>query len=329
MIHKGSRSSHLVMERALAMLARLLEGEASRQQLIGAVRQAVEAAYGQSPEDSFHRDLRLLRSLGFQIGCSRSRRAYFLESFDHPVLKLHLPAEALEALITIRSTFRGLPHAERIEALISVIEARLPSRSRRMLHRESLPSYAFAPADEWQTHSQSLQVVEWAIEGNQQLEFLYRSPKRPKGTEPKHHVVEPYNLEYREGHLYFEGYHLRLCRVYPYRVDRIVPGSAKVLPDKFMPRERLHSWVEIRYRLAPEIARYGASRRFINQREEKQEDGSVIVTAEVPNLFEALKKLLKYGSGCQVLGPPELVDLVQEEAQKMIQIYERPSSRLA
>lgn len=314
------------MERALAMLARLLEGEADRLQLIQAVRDHVEDAYAQSPEDSFHRDLRLLRGLGFRIGWSRSRRTYSLERFDHPLLKLHLPQEALEALALIRSTFCGLPSAEQVETLVSTIEARLPECARRMLDRKPLPAYALAPADEWQRHASSLEVVERAVRDHQRLEFEYRSPKRSKAEGPKRHVVEPYNLEYREGHLYFEGYNVETGRVYLYRVDRIVLGSARELPHVFMPRERLHKPVTIRYRLAPEIARYGASRRFLHHQEEKQEDGSVIVTGEAYSLFEAFTTLLKYGSGCRVLEPPELVEMVRQEARKMVQVYERAAS---
>ncbi len=308
------------------MLARLLAGAASRQELINFVRGQVEDAYAQSPEDSFCRDLRLLRYLGFQVSWQRSHRAYCLQSFDHPVLKIHLAVDALEGLALVKHAFKDLPHSQRFAALASAIEARLPDRARRALRHQPLPAYSLAPADQWPAQSQSLQIVEGAIRGNQRLEFLYRSPKRPEREDPKRHIVEPYQLEYREGHLYFEGYDLKTGRVYLYRVDRIVPGSAKILPDVFMPRERLHHRIRIRYWLAAEIARYGASRRFLAQHEEQQDDGSVIVTAEVYDLFEALKTLLKYGSGCRALEPPELVNAVREEAMKMVEIYEGAAS---
>lgn len=309
------------MERALAMLARLLEGEASREELIAAVRNRVQDAYVASPEDSFHRDLRLLRYLGFPIKYHRSRGCYSLENFDHPILRLHLEPEALEALAAIKDTFQDLPYKDRIEVLLSAIEARLPEWDHQALNRKPPLSFAFTPADDWQTCSGNLRPVEWAIRNHQRLEFLYRSPKRPEDAEPKRHIVEPYNLEYREGHLYFDGYSLKTGRVYPFRVDRIVPGSAKMLPDKFVPRGELRRRITIRYCLAPEIARYGASVRFLNQHEEKQEDGSVIVTAEVESLFEAMFKLLRYGSYCRVLEPPELVEIMRREAEAMVGVY--------
>jgi len=219
------------------MLGRLTEGEASRNDLIRHVCVVVEDAYECSPFDSFVRDLRLLRCLGFQIQFCRGQGTYRLERFDHPTLQIQLSRPALEALALLKATFQGLPHHERVEALISDLSARLPEEVRRKLDRDPLPRLAIAPADRWWASRNNLVTVEKAIERHQLLEFLYRSPKQPETAEPKRHRVEPYNLEYRDGHLYFEGYNLKTGRVYPYRVDRIVPGSARILPDVFTPRE--------------------------------------------------------------------------------------------
>lgn len=327
----GSRSSRIVFARALAMLGRLVKGEATRAELIRHVRATVEEAYERSPFDSFARDVRLLRDLGFCIRFCRARGTYRLERLDHPVLQLHLSRPALEALALLKATFRGLPHQERVEALIGDLSARLPEEVRRKLDREPLPRLAVAPADHWWFSKNSLVTVEKAIDRHQVLEFLYRSPKQPETAEPKRHRVEPYNLEYRDGHLYFEGYNLKTGKVYPYRVDRIVPGSARILPDVFTPREGIVRTVAISYRLSPEIARFGASVRFRNQREERQDDGSVIVTGEAGSLFEAMTKLLRYGRHCQVLEPRELVDMMRKEAEAMVGVYSSfpPSEGLA
>lgn len=317
----GSRSSRIVFARALAMVGRLVKGEATRAELIDHVRATVEDAYERGPFDSFVRDLRLLRNLGFCIRFSRGRGTYRLERLDHPVLQLHLSRPALEALALLKATFRGLPHQERVEALNGELSARLPEEVRRKLDREPLPRLAVAPADHWWFSKNNLVTVEKAIDRHQVLEFLYRSPKRPEAAKPKYHRVEPYNLEYRDGHLYFEGYNLKTGKVYPYRIDRIVPGSARILPDVFTPREGIVRTVAIRYRLSPEIARFGASLRFRNQQEERQDDGSVIVTGEVGSLFEAMTKLLRYGRHCQVLEPRELVDMMRKEAEAMVGVY--------
>ncbi|MGC9529174.1 MAG: helix-turn-helix transcriptional regulator [Candidatus Bipolaricaulaceae bacterium] len=324
----GSRSSKLGFERALAMLARLVQADATRDELIAHVQQAVVGAYETSPVDSFARDLRLLRSLGFPVRYRRSQGRYHLASFDHPVLQLHLSRPALEALALLKATFQGLPHEERVGALLRELESRLPQEAKLRLGRAPHPHLAMDPADPWQERKENLVAVERAIGRHQLLEFLYRSPKRPETERPKRHRVEPYNLEYREGHLYFDGYNLKTGRVYPYRVDRIVPGSAQVLPDTFNPRDGIARSIQIRYWLAPEIARYGASVRFRNHQESRQEDGSVVVTCEAGSLFEAVRKLLRYGSGCRVLAPPELVEKMRAEAHRLTARYgERPECK--
>ena len=324
-VSTGSRSSHLAFERALAMLGRLLEGDATRDELIAHTQAMVEGAYERSPFDSFARDLRLLRNLGFCIRFSRAQKVYKIENFDHSALQLHLSKPALEALTLLKATFQDLPHQERVQALVQEIEARLPAATRAKFEREPLPRLAFQPADAWEKHKDNLSVVERAMERHQLLEFLYLSLRHPEGTEPKLHQVEPYNLEYRDGHLYFEGYNLKTDKVYPYRVDRLVPGTVKLLPDMFVPRQKTTPLITIRYRLSAEIARFGASIRFRNQREERQPDGSVVVTAEANNLFEATRKLLRYGSCCRVLEPPELVELMRTEAVKLATLYEYES----
>jgi len=52
----------------------------------------------------------------------------------------------------------------------------------------------------------------------------------------------------------------------------------------------------------------------------------VIVTGEAGSLFEAMTKLLRYGSHCRVLEPPELVEAMREEVTRMAEQYRMPSN---
>lgn len=321
-LRRGSRSTRLVMKRALAILARLLEGEASRDELITQVRREVDAeAYGASPADAFQTDLRLLRELRFNVRFRRSSNTYHLADQSHPALRLHLAVRELEALAAIRNAFRGLPYAEQVKGLIRRIEERLPDESQKALQREPLLSFSFAPAGDLAPHSRTLAVIERAIEKSQRLLFDYRSARR-HDEPPEHHVVEPYNLEYRDGHLYFDGHDPSRQFTATYRVDRVVPGSARVLPMKFVPRGRLRRFFTVRYRLWPPAMGDTVSKRFRKQREEWQADGSVIVTGESDSIFWASKLLLRYGENCQVLEPPELVVEMRRVVREMARIYE-------
>lgn len=317
----GSRSTRLVMERAFTMLALLQGGDASAEELIERVMERLGYdVYGEAPLYSFRRDLAFLREIGCEIVYQRSQGTYHLEGVYNPYLTLTLTADELEALALIRGTFQaGVPHADKVRALLDKIEGYLSEEDRRALRREPLLSFSLAPASDLSRLRDRLDILERAIAKRQRLTFEYRSPKH---GEVKRHIVEPYGpLEYRDGHIYFEGLNVNTGHVYPYRVDRIVPGSMQILPTRFPEGRRRKRTYTLRYRLAPEVARYGASERFPNQIEEKQEDGWTLVTAQTDSIFWASKKLLKYGENCQVLEPPELVQEMKRVVREMAKIY--------
>ena len=168
----------------------------------------------------------------------------------------------------------------------------------------------------------NLKLIKSAIVKQRLLEFDYCSPRSP---EPKHYIVEPCpgSLECREGHFYFAGQLVKKSRTRDYRVDRIVPGSARLLPQKFVPRERRTRPLVLRYRLKARIARQGATPRFRGHTEEHLPNGDVIITAEITagELFWASKTLLKYGENCEVLEPPELRWEMARVAREMAQTY--------
>jgi predicted DNA-binding transcriptional regulator YafY len=91
-----------------------------------------------------------------------------------------------------------------------------------------------------------------------------------------------------------------------YRIERIIPESLTVLPGVLPATERHVRRRELRFRLTPERARYGVTERFPEQRAEVQEDGSIIVTAQMPDQFTALHTLLRYGDGVECLAPEEM-----------------------
>jgi len=319
----GSRSLWLRLHRALVMYAVLRDKDASRSELMArVVEQVGEDAYREAPLYSFQGDLQLLkRELGCQVKYIRSEGVYRLEGVNNPYLLLALEGEESEALALIRSSFQpGVPHADKVRTLLDRIERCLSEEDQRALRREPLLSLSLAPASDLTRHQTTLAMVERAISRRQQLEFEYRSPMR---EEVKRHVIEPYGpLEYREGHIYFEGRDLQDYYIYTFRIDRILPGSVQILPTRFPEGRRRKRTYTLRYRLAPEVARYGASERFPNQIEEKQEDGWTLVTAQIDSIFWASKKLLKYGENCQVLEPPELVQEMKRVVGEMARIYE-------
>jgi proteasome accessory factor C len=166
-------------------------------------------------------------------------------------------------------------------------------------------------------HEQTLAQFRKAVYEQRRLQFVYNSPAHP---EPQRHIIEPETLEEREGHLYFEGYSPDAGQVLQFRLERVEPRSAEVLPAKFG-TGRKRRLTKIRYRLSPNVARFGATRRFENHAETRLEDDWVEVTADTNDLFWASKTLLKYGDNCIVLEPPELVAMIKTVVKGMARNY--------
>lgn len=309
------------VKRALAMLTSLQAGEASRDELIATVQVEVgEGAYGASPGDSFENDKRFLQQLGFELNYRKRENRYQLKPEAHPLLRLPLTIEELDLLAVIQQTFAATPYADPAARLVSRVRACLPPDLRE---RESHPllSVVIATADTPAPHAQTLRVIAEAIRQRRVLEFEYRSPRTERVIR---HSVQPYDsLEYRDAHFYVEAHNLKLEKTLDYRLDRIVAGTARLLPPKFAAGQRRLAMRTLRYRLAAKVARYGASRRFAGHQEQKQPDGSVIVSAQIARdeLFWASKTLLKYGENCMVLEPPELVKEMQRVVKEMAENY--------
>lgn len=70
-----------------------------------------------------------------------------------------------------------------------------------------------------------------------------------------------------------------------YRLDRIVPGSVKVLPTMLPPERVVPRFYPLRYHLLPVVARRrDVAAYFPNTQIEYHDDGSATVTTTVTNL---------------------------------------------
>ena len=95
--HTGSRGSSEVLARASIIYDRLCKSDATRAELIDAVRAALgETAYGAAPEDSLRHDLNWLERLGFTVEMTAGHR-YRLARFD-PKFPLLLTREHVTTL---------------------------------------------------------------------------------------------------------------------------------------------------------------------------------------------------------------------------------------
>jgi len=317
------RATRDVLHRALIILAALEEVDFTRDDLIARVTAEMdETAYGDAPEDAFLRDIKWLRELGFDVGRKADDGSYHLEAGNNPLLRLKLGPDELYILSLLRRAFERTPYADDVTSFVNRIASHLSQKQQAQI-KQTVPISVLIPMlDDIEPHRLTLQKVQEAIGQRRQLEFEYRSRTSEK---TKRHVVTVYNsLELREGHLYFQGRSDRTDNDLEFRLDRVVPGTAKLLPAKVATADKPRHPLPLRYRLSREFASQGATRRFRNHQEERQADGSLIVTAEIDEteLFWASKTLLKYGENCVVLEPPELVAEMRRVVEQMARNYE-------
>ena len=326
---RGTRTSTwLKVQRCLVILRRLQQGPASRDELIRSVAAVVgESAYGSAPEKALGRDIQQLRET-FDLAIQPRKGRYHLVEVGALSL-LSLSDEMLRAVAFLYGTFQpGAPGADDVRDLLDMLVSYLPEERRVVLRRmRAVPQLDLQPVDEGRIDEGTWQAVERAVVKGRQLAFDYRSPRRQA---PTHHVVAPYELDFEDGHFYLEADCLRWegpdgetrqgARI-SYRVDRIVPGSAHLLPDKLPPGRPRPRTYTLRYELSPAIARGGVSRRFPETEVTMRDDGWAEVTAQITSPFMAAKTLLRYGENCRVLGPPEVVRLVEEAVRGMAEMY--------
>lgn len=317
--HRGSRKTIEVIRRAAVIYAVLIEqSEATRDELIARVRQALgAAAYGAAPEDALLRDVKWLKQLGYEIALVEGYR-YRLVRFE-PLLPLPLTREDVETLAAVRQALAGTLYSETIEQLLARLRPFIQPNLQPWLDKEPLLKLATPLLDNPARHQQALELFRCARDQHRQLTFLYQSPTQAE-PKPVRYTIEPDALEERDGHVYFEGYAAEYGDVLRYRLDRVEVDSVEVLPTKFAAGRKRRT-LKIRYKLAPVVARLGATRRFDKHHERKLDDGWVEVSAETRDLFWTSKTLLKYGENCVALEPPELVAEMKRVVGEMARNY--------
>jgi predicted DNA-binding transcriptional regulator YafY len=332
---RGNKRSSLHTFRRRMLLVRLLLREArSADALIAAVRAELgDESYPAAAAIALKHDFDALRGeYDCAIRYEHATRSYRLDDLGELAL-LDLPDPCIEALAFLEASFpagAALPEHASVRELLDRVIALLPPRRRTAALRErsairlQLPA---APSE--RIDAATLAVIRRAIVQRHELEFDYLSTFDE--AEPRRHRVAPYHILFQpEGHGYLDATLLQVSArageiigsAIHYRLDRIIPGSARILPQILPPQRVAPPGLQLRYRLLPVVARRrDIAAYFPNTEIEYLEDGSAIVTATITNLWQARRVLLRYGSACAVLEPAELVDLMRRAVDEMAAIY--------
>jgi predicted DNA-binding transcriptional regulator YafY len=334
-------SQWLVLRRCLAIVQRVQQGPATKQELLAAVYALEgEDAYGlvddKTLSGKFEKDIaRIRENLQVNVRYNRKLGGYVIEELERPLL--NLPDAQLETLAFLLETFRdGTPHAPEVQRLVNTLLPWLaPDRRRVALRARGLLDVDLRQRDSDEIAPDVWTAVQEAYSARQQLEFDYLSGRYADGI-PRHTIVEPWDLSFdtARGHYYLRAYCLwrdspngpSVPRAYRhYRVGRILAGSARVLPTKLPPTPRSARRYAVVYELAPEIARLGVSRQPGLAGEPQVEEGAeswTRITGQTEDLFLLSRNLLYYGPNCRVLGGPELLAEMRGLVKGLATIYQ-------
>jgi predicted DNA-binding transcriptional regulator YafY len=230
----------------------------------------------------------------------------------------------IHALATLHQTFvqKTMPYSQDIQELLSSFIACLPAQQQKALIKQKrLFNIDLRETTDYGTLDEKTKnEVDRAILCGQQLEFSYKSPRQ--GQE-RRHVIEPEPLRIKDGHVYLYGWSLDYEKVLQFRLDYIVPSTAKMLHTSIVHRRPYVPSYVLRYHLTPTIARNSVSQHFPHPQQtiERHPDGSATVTTQITNLFEARRILLSYGEHCTIDSPPELVEDMRSIAESFAKKY--------
>jgi predicted DNA-binding transcriptional regulator YafY len=323
----------LIFRRRLLLVRVLLRTPMTGAELVAAVeRELGEHGYPSAAASALKHDLDALKSeFGCRIRFERSTQRYILEDLGELAL-LDVPDPCMEALAFLEHNFpagSALPEHAHIRDLLERVIRLLPaSRQEQHQQRRKLIALELGHPTSSVIDAAVLDTVKRAIAERRELVFQYHSLF---DDQPRRHRVAPYSIFFRpEGHGYLDatlleasppGQEARYAAI-NYRLDRIVPGSAQVLPQMLPPHRIAPPVYRIRYRLAPQVARRRDVAVFFPETTiAYHEDGSATVEATVTNLWQARQTLLRYGTACVVDEPPELVELFRQTARGLAELY--------
>ena len=311
--------------------------------------------YGESARPrALHRDIEtltgsLLQDLpepvsgGLKEWCREQQRRRLLAlSYDRrtgvfrleqSVFSIDISEDEARAFVALHEGFTpGTPYAEAVQTLLkrwawlfSEKSHLLVARKRKRRARPLL--LPLSPVEDYSRHGDVILKLDRALEEGAYISFAYTPLGQSWDAEPiQHQHIEPYELEYRDGHWYFTAYLPDQGNFVDYRVDRIHPESLKLADsrDRFTPGTRLRHGVKIRYWVAPMMARHGSLSARLREQQVTllDEDQGAIVEGYAKSIWWARRLLLGYGAQVKALEPEELVQAMRREVEMMSKTYE-------
>lgn len=323
------RSSWETFQRRLAVVRRLIRGPSTPEMLIAAVQDDLSSeTFPPDARSALRHDLAALRR---EFGCVIIfRNGYYTLERLGRLAFLDLPNDELEALAFLNTQIANstLPNIAHLNALLERIIHLLPPERRQQFKQIQEQPQVDTPSVTYDPPASILATLKRVL-AKQQVSFAYTSPYQGD-REALHHRVAPYALIHRDGHTYLDAYCYEcdmndLSKHYHlYRLNRMVPGTLHVLPQRLPPIAPSRKVYTLRYLLTSDVAcQQDISTWFDETHITFQDDGSALVQARTHNLWHARQVLLRYREHCRILEPPELIQMMRETLKRMNSIYQK------
>jgi predicted DNA-binding transcriptional regulator YafY len=310
------------------------------------------AYYGENPFPALYRDLTTLTDClvedlpdpsyaGLDIWCGEQQHRGFLAityerhtktfGLAKSIFSLDISEDEARAFVALQEGFApGTPYAEAVQNLLRRWQWQFTEKSRHLVaqkrKRRARPVLLpLSPVVDYSQHDEVILRLDQALEEGAYVSFAYTPLTHSWDAEPVPHThVEPYELEYRDGHWYFVAYVYEQNTFLDYRVDRIRPGTLQLEHEHFTPGIRRRPGVKVKYWVSPMLARHGSlSVRLHDQQVTLLEgDQGAIVEGQAKSIWWARRLLLGYGDQVKALEPEQLVEEMRKTVQAMSWLYE-------
>lgn len=280
----------------------------------GTVRASDLAATYEVSTRTIYRDIGALSEAGVPVVSLPGQGYALSEGFFLPPLIFTQDEAAAIALgtrmLASQATGRHIAEAEQaLEKIVAVLPADARQRVERLSDIITIPF----PQRRFDLDDPRLTKLQEAILDRRVVELRYHSRSGDEITERE---VEPRELSYFDRTWFLTGYCRLRQDVRSFRVERM---TAVTLSDEhFTPNDlpaRQRRPVEVRVRFSESTAPWVRERQHWAFQREEQDDGGVVMIYGPDNLDEISSWILGWGTDAEPLSPPELRDLIKNEAQ--------------
>ena len=276
--------------------------------------------------DRFHAPLEFTKKQGWHYTDSQWR----LPSIDlsqGELFALTLGARMLEAYV-------GSPYEKQLQSSIERLAERLPDQTRVNLEQLAQERIIFrSGAKIIHLNPEIWEQLESACNYCQKVWIRYYAASYNQESE---RVIDPYLIDiYRGSNPYVIAFCDKRQDFRDFRIDRI--KELKVLEESFdrdpdfnaeeylanrFQYERGDQTFSVAIWFNAETAPFIRERRWHPTQEiEEHQDDSLTLRMEVPSLNDLKRWLLGYGKGAIALQPPQLVEMMRMEVEKMQKVY--------